>query len=25
VVTAWQAFQVAKERNLGFIIDPLYT
>ncbi len=25
VVTAWQAFQVAKERNLGFLIDPLYT
>jgi len=25
VVTAWKAFEVAEERNLGFLIDPLYT
>jgi alanine dehydrogenase len=25
VVTAWRAFEVAEERNLGFLIDPLYT
>lgn len=25
VVTAWKAFEVAQERNLGFLIDPLYT
>jgi alanine dehydrogenase len=25
VVTAWKAFEVAEQRNLGFLIEPLYT
>jgi alanine dehydrogenase len=25
VVTAWKAFEVAEERNLGFLMEPLYT
>jgi alanine dehydrogenase len=25
VVTAWKAFEVAEERNLGFLTEPLYT
>jgi len=24
VVTAWKAFEVVEERNLGFLIEPLY-